>query len=57
MADPEPHPRCADCGTLVDAPFHRQSGGLCADCLADNALPLTRFSPRPPLPTYKGFTP
>lgn len=34
---------CDICGGDVDIVFWAESGGLCGDCLARNALPLTRI--------------
>lgn len=35
---------CERCGLRVDPRFAEHSGGLCGDCLADDALALTRIA-------------
>lgn len=40
---------CVRCSAATDPYFHIESGGLCGDCLADEAIiPLTRIAPSPP---------
>lgn len=38
-------PFVCTCGVTVDPEFHRQSGGLCGDCLANEGMPLSTIGP------------
>lgn len=42
--------RCTECGHWTPRSWWVPAGGLCGECLADDALPLVRLVPAPPEP-------